>query len=399
MTDQLRQIAAALRNAPPDADQQDVNGLIADALDLLASARPVDAKRWQLPTCDQGQWGCDLTGDHVHLFANSGPPEPVDVNTTVDERPSNDNEAVAKTAAGFIAMTVEEPTPTPPRSQEDGATLILRERRGQVEREGWPPEHDQEHDRGELVNAAVIYAMSHADRNLCALSGATLQTLFWPSHWDFKPSPDDRVRELVKAGALIAAEIDRLNGTKPVEGSQERSETGGAQRLNRTDSGWWWDTGDEHAHVPDAVETRIARDAEERARTLAEIELAGVTGLLNDVKADYHRERERATQAEGQREALQTDVERLRTALLQCAAEAQAVTPLPKIQSIARRALSPSTEVAPSEAVDFRDCFNCGEEYPIADAHCPHCLVTNRLQKPVEPALSPSTEATPSEEK
>ena len=33
----------------------------------------------------------------------------------------------------------------------------------------------------------------------------------WP--WDlewFKPSPYDRIRELVKAGALIAAEIDRL---------------------------------------------------------------------------------------------------------------------------------------------------------------------------------------------
>lgn len=35
--------------------------------------------------------------------------------------------------------------------------------------------------------------------------------LRWP--WEaeaFKPTPDDRVRELVKAGALIAAEIDRL---------------------------------------------------------------------------------------------------------------------------------------------------------------------------------------------
>ena len=29
-----------------------------------------------------------------------------------------------------------------------------------------------------------------------------------PSWW--KPTPDDRVRELVKTGALIAAEIDRL---------------------------------------------------------------------------------------------------------------------------------------------------------------------------------------------
>jgi gamma-glutamylcyclotransferase (GGCT)/AIG2-like uncharacterized protein YtfP len=34
---------------------------------------------------------------------------------------------------------------------------------------------------------------------------------YWP--WDesaFKPSPDNRIKELTKAGALIAAEIDRL---------------------------------------------------------------------------------------------------------------------------------------------------------------------------------------------
>ena len=33
----------------------------------------------------------------------------------------------------------------------------------------------------------------------------------WPwngSYW--KPTPDDRIKELTKAGALIAAEIDRL---------------------------------------------------------------------------------------------------------------------------------------------------------------------------------------------
>ena len=31
----------------------------------------------------------------------------------------------------------------------------------------------------------------------------------WDDEW-WKPTPDDRIRELVKAGALIAAEIDRL---------------------------------------------------------------------------------------------------------------------------------------------------------------------------------------------
>ena len=35
--------------------------------------------------------------------------------------------------------------------------------------------------------------------------------MHWP--WNvvwWKPTPDDRIRELAKAGALIAAEIDRL---------------------------------------------------------------------------------------------------------------------------------------------------------------------------------------------
>lgn len=78
-----------------------------------------------------------------------------------------------------------------------GAELIAAERRRQMDVEGWTPEHDDAHDGGELVNAALAYCMG----------------LFscWP--WDtawWKPSPDDRVRELVKAGALIAAEIDRI---------------------------------------------------------------------------------------------------------------------------------------------------------------------------------------------
>jgi hypothetical protein len=41
----------------------------------------------------------------------------------------------------------------------------------------------------------------------------------WP--WDkgwWKPTPDNRIRELEKAGALIAAEIDRL---QRMEGKEE----------------------------------------------------------------------------------------------------------------------------------------------------------------------------------
>lgn len=83
-----------------------------------------------------------------------------------------------------------------------GIEIIAAERQRQIEQEGWSAEHDDAHKRGELAWAATCYASP-------ALGGRTVN---WP--WDrnwWKPTPDDRIRELAKAGALIAAEIDRLN--------------------------------------------------------------------------------------------------------------------------------------------------------------------------------------------
>jgi hypothetical protein len=94
-----------------------------------------------------------------------------------------------------------------------GIELIQAERRRQVEQEGWTPEHDDEHACGELSMAARSYASyastliripdAHEHRNLLALGGWP-----WAQEW-WKPSPDP-IRNLVKAGALLAAEIDRL---------------------------------------------------------------------------------------------------------------------------------------------------------------------------------------------
>lgn len=87
-----------------------------------------------------------------------------------------------------------------------GVGLIGDERVRQIEEEGWTPEHDAEHDAGELLSAAACYLF------LCifpphSVSGSPPQ--MWPDNWRWNPS-DDPVRNLVKAGALIAAEIDRL---------------------------------------------------------------------------------------------------------------------------------------------------------------------------------------------
>lgn len=97
-----------------------------------------------------------------------------------------------------------------------GAELIAMERQRQMSAEGWTPEHDDKHCDSELARAAATYALPHWLRELhvrplCTDAEHTLRAKLWP--WEFrwwKPTPD-RVRELVKAGALIAAEIDRLH--------------------------------------------------------------------------------------------------------------------------------------------------------------------------------------------
>jgi|SRR5579883_797598 len=101
-----------------------------------------------------------------------------------------------------------------------GADLIAVERRRQLEKEGWTPEHDDEHVLSELSKAASAY-LSAATRQVCSPNTFFLwaqKPPEWP--WDFrwwKPSPDP-IRNLVKAGALIAAEIDRLIRKARAEG-------------------------------------------------------------------------------------------------------------------------------------------------------------------------------------
>lgn len=91
-------------------------------------------------------------------------------------------------------------------AQPSGVELIAAERQRQITEEGWTPEHDGLHARGQLAEAAACYAMTDFHRGC---GGVVPEWWPWSDEY-WKPCPDDRVRELVKAGALIAAEIDRL---------------------------------------------------------------------------------------------------------------------------------------------------------------------------------------------
>lgn len=89
---------------------------------------------------------------------------------------------------------------------------VLDERRRQIEKEGWTPEHDDRHVPGQLALAAAAYAIE-ADANLTDPEdahpiGAPPECWPWGARW-WKPT--DARRDLVKAGALILAEIERLD--------------------------------------------------------------------------------------------------------------------------------------------------------------------------------------------
>lgn len=100
-----------------------------------------------------------------------------------------------------------------------GVSRILNERVRQLRVEGYSPEHDDKHDSEELVEAAACYAVvaSATARGSSArewpahmFDGLSSPCVEWPwaeQYW--KPS-DDPIRNLEKAGALIAAEIERL---------------------------------------------------------------------------------------------------------------------------------------------------------------------------------------------
>ena len=92
-----------------------------------------------------------------------------------------------------------------------GIEIITEERQRHFNVEGWTAEHDDGHIDGELAGLAMCYLTDPEKRE--EEFGELEPPVWFPESWDlqwWKPTPDDRIRELAKAGALVVAEIDRL---------------------------------------------------------------------------------------------------------------------------------------------------------------------------------------------
>jgi hypothetical protein len=105
---------------------------------------------------------------------------------------------------------------------------IAAERRRQIDKEGFDASHDDEHEQGEMAMAAACYAAQDLIFVKDDRAGAVIFKDPWPwdQCWDkrrfdgncvmpnFRMSLAGRRSLLVKAGALIVAEIERLDRAK-----------------------------------------------------------------------------------------------------------------------------------------------------------------------------------------
>lgn len=122
---------------------------------------------------------------------------------------------------------------------QTGIELIAEERQRQIQVEGYDRLHDESYKNGELVGAAMCYASESINKDFPKERPKLRAQLFIPSFSKFFTNPatgkvdqdkwieawpwddeydkrekHDKLRCLVIAGALIAAEIDRLNRSK-----------------------------------------------------------------------------------------------------------------------------------------------------------------------------------------
>lgn len=102
----------------------------------------------------------------------------------------------------FVAADAPEPTSGPMRH---AVNAVLAERLRQVTTEGWTPAHDDKHSSGDLSKAAGCYALfSEAFPD----EGKPPPQWPWAREW-WKPK--DCRHDLVRAAALLIAEIERID--------------------------------------------------------------------------------------------------------------------------------------------------------------------------------------------
>ncbi|WP_143393234.1 hypothetical protein [Fimbriiglobus ruber] len=92
----------------------------------------------------------------------------------------------------------------PKRELSKAAYDVVAERNRQITSEGWSLAHDDKYDAGELINAAIAYVGQLNHHN----------PVWWKQYWPWNMDwykPKNRRRDVIKAAALLVAEIERID--------------------------------------------------------------------------------------------------------------------------------------------------------------------------------------------
>jgi hypothetical protein len=115
---------------------------------------------------------------------------------------------------GKIQAVATQRQPIVPEGWRD----VMAERQRQISAEGWTAEHDDEHKPGQLASAAACYVLNAATwlrrgHGVAREQYAGLSPINW-TNWPWAEAwwkPTNERRDLVKAAALILAEIERID--------------------------------------------------------------------------------------------------------------------------------------------------------------------------------------------
>lgn len=222
---------AALASKPPQGEQKPVGEVLHDAkfgckAGQLFIDLPVGTKLYSEPVAPPAREALPQKDQRITLLWQGR------VDGTVEAFEINGMLAIPD-AEGVTYLTREQSveffgaalSATPPaQAVQDSQAVrdVLTERERQKSVEGWTPEHDDEHGTASMAAAAGCYAFSaaseYAENTHWSNERFDAAEHLWP--WDrewWKPSTPRR--DLVKAGALIIAEIERLDRASRTRGN------------------------------------------------------------------------------------------------------------------------------------------------------------------------------------
>ncbi|MEI2299304.1 hypothetical protein [Ensifer sp. MJa1] len=120
----------------------------------------------------------------------------------------------------------------------EAARDVLAERERQMAVEGWSIGHDDAYLDGELAEAAAAYALGSYRLAVSArVKGQPHDTTHYRTIWPWSLEwwkPTERRRDLVKAGALIIAEIERIDR---IQAALTKSEAYRAAKIEKSNTG------------------------------------------------------------------------------------------------------------------------------------------------------------------